>query len=128
MYRIIGACVQATVGGTRKLFYPPAGLPDDVPQSEIKHLLSVKLIEKVEDLTEALPADVVGLPVPSGEATATGDTGSTEGGDSTSGLPADAPRGNASTEDWRAYAVSKGMAEEQVANMSRDEIKAELAK
>lgn len=37
------------------------------------------------------------------------------------------PRGNASVEDWRAYAVTKGIPVEQVADLKRDEIKQLLA-
>lgn len=34
-----------------------------------------------------------------------------------------APRGNASVDDWRAYAVAQGLPAEDVAELKRDEIK-----
>lgn len=36
------------------------------------------------------------------------------------------PRGNASTEDWIAYAVSQGMSKDEALGLRRDEIKARL--
>lgn len=37
------------------------------------------------------------------------------------------PRGNASVDDWRAYAVTQGLPAEDVADLKRDEIKKLLA-
>jgi hypothetical protein len=38
-----------------------------------------------------------------------------------------APRGNASVDDWRAYAVTQGLPVDAVADLKRDEIKQLLA-
>ncbi|GAA3705418.1 hypothetical protein GCM10023081_46810 [Arthrobacter ginkgonis] len=39
----------------------------------------------------------------------------------------EAPAGNGSTDDWRAYAVARGIAPEAAAELSRDELKAAVA-
>lgn len=135
MFRVKGACVVVTSGGMRQEMYPPAPLPDDVPQSEIDHLLDVDLIEEVEDLTAPPPPGAVGWPAPVEEgAQAPANTLSVEEAEAVeaqsdgSGLPSDAPRGNASEAAWRSYAVSRGVDQEKAATMSRDELKAEVAK
>lgn len=40
---------------------------------------------------------------------------------------ADAPKGNASLKDWRAYALSKGFTDEDVEGKSRDDLRAALS-
>lgn len=37
------------------------------------------------------------------------------------------PAGNATAEEWRAYAVSQGMAEADAANLNRDDLRAQYA-
>lgn len=39
----------------------------------------------------------------------------------------DAPKGNGSLEDWQQYARSKGLADEDIADQSRDDLRAALA-
>lgn len=40
---------------------------------------------------------------------------------------ADAPKGNASLEDWRSYALSKGFTAADVEGKSRDDLRAALS-
>lgn len=42
-------------------------------------------------------------------------------------VAADAPKGNASLEDWQAYARSKSFTEGEIAGKTRDELRAALA-
>jgi hypothetical protein len=37
------------------------------------------------------------------------------------------PRGNASHEQWRAYAISQGMTQDEAANLTRDQIRSRFA-
>ena len=39
----------------------------------------------------------------------------------------DAPKGNASLEEWQEYARAKGFAEEQIEGQSRDDLRAALS-
>lgn len=126
MYRVKGACVVVTSGGMRQEMYPPAPLPDDVPQSEIDHLFDVDLIEEVEDLTVGPPPGAVGWPAPVEEgAQAPRNTLVVDEVEDVE-QASDAPRGNASESTWRSYAVSRGVPEQDLEGLNRDEIKARV--
>lgn len=60
-YQIVGDCAHVTTmtagGRARVLLYKPAMVPGDVPAAEIKHLLSVGLIEEVGKVAEQPRSD-----------------------------------------------------------------------
>lgn len=58
--------------------------------------------------------------VPPQSAETGGPEGGTGDGDDPSGV--ERPKGNASTDAWRAYAIAHGMAADEAANLNRDEI------
>lgn len=113
MYRIKAACVVATVGGVRRECYPPAMLPDDIPQAEIDHFLDSGLIEEVEDLAAPIPADAVGWPAPTPDA-----AGSS--GDTTSGSAR--PSQAAPKAAWVDYATTQGATREDADGMSKADL------
>lgn len=91
MYRVSGHCAHATVnaptGRVRQLFFKGQLLPPDCPPAEIKHLLSVKLIEPIQvgapaPAESGQPAEVGSDAELTDAVTATEDgAGSEQGGD-----------------------------------------------
>lgn len=149
-YQVVGPLGQFTTmsptGKARLYFYRGAMVPQDAPQPEIDHHLSVGLIAEVGDDPYRTPVDGNGVDTPVGEPTG-GDERSSGDGDSghqddskddansdveakraaaRAKLPADgsAPAGNASHEVWVEYAVAKGYDRAEVEKSSRDDLKA----
>lgn len=150
-YRVTGAFVQVTSAGptgTQKIaLYQGAILPGDVPAEEIRHHLSVGMIEQVGDdegpvgepLLAPPPPGTVPTGFPAGTA---GDPANgtppaaVTGGDSVAyddpervkareKLPPDgsAPHPNAGEAVWVEYAVAKGYSFEAVRDAGKDQIR-----
>jgi hypothetical protein len=95
--------------GVRLLgFYQGSAVPDDVPDEQIQHHLDNDLIAEQAAAEEILAGEVVGA-APAGSVTSA----------------ADPPAKSASKADWKAYAVSQGMAEDLAESTSRDDLAAQ---
>ena len=98
--------VTSTHDGPKLLgFYAGAHLPDDVSEESIAHHLRLGMIAELEDAEAALaepaePNDGLGtLTNP------------------------EQPKGNASLEEWTAYATASGMSADELEGLTRDQIR-----
>lgn len=121
-YRVTGAFVQVSsagpTGSQKIALYQGAILPGDVPADEIRHHLSVNMIEQAPEgegptggpLEAVLPPSLV-QPAPAVPGvTAEAGVEDPERAEARAKLPADgsAPRRNATEAVWVEYAVAKG--------------------
>lgn len=87
-----------------ELLYAGAPVPPSTSDASIAHHLDAGLIAQVEDVVLLEPA---------------GDTGNGQGsGD----VALEEPARNASTEEWKAFALAKGAQPEDVDGLKRDEL------
>ena len=96
-----------------------------VNEAQARHLLNLPASfgVQVEDLVpEEKPAEGNSETENNAEGTEPSGDGKHDGDDSN---PAE-PKGNASVDEWRAYAVQKGLEADAVAELKREEIKALL--
>ncbi len=104
--------MATTKSGFTRHFYRGDVLPDDVSKESVKHLKHRGMLagkdEFVEQSDDGEPDQ------------ADSDDEDTDDGD--------APAGNASLEDWQAYARSQGASEEDVEGKSRNDLREEFGK
>jgi len=106
--------VTGTPNGPRLVgFYAGATLPDDVSDESIKHHLDQGMIAKSADAEKELAA------APGENTSPTGSTGEIVSLEA----PSDLPKGNASLDEWAAYAKSQGMTDEELDGLSRDQLR-----
>jgi hypothetical protein len=99
--------VTGTPDGPKLLgFYAGAHLPDDVSEESLAHHLSLGMIAEQKD-AEAVLAE------PAEPSDGLGTLASVE-----------QPKGNASLEEWTAYATASGMTADELEGLNRDEIRA----
>ena len=117
MYMVVGHCAHATVqtphGRVQQLHFKGAVLPSDVPEQEIRHLLSVGLIEPID-----APSDVAPAPAGTGDGTPAAEQPQPEvdpeveakRANARAKLPADGspPDKRAAQAVWVEYLVTKG--------------------
>jgi hypothetical protein len=121
-YRVVGAYCTAPVAsdqGTVILgFQRGAILPGSVPQDHIDHLVSVNLVAEESEPFEAHVAPVDTSPLGGYVRGAKASTLLSEP------VPEDAvPKGNATKEEWAAYAVTQGMPADEAEEWTRDELR-----
>jgi hypothetical protein len=135
-YRVTGAFVQVTSAGPtgeqKIALYQGAILPGDVPEAEVRHHLSVNMIEEVGEgegptggpLEAVLPPSLV-QPAPAVPGvTAEAGAEDPERAKAREKLPADgsAPHRNAGEAVWVEYAVAQGYSFEAARDAGKEEL------
>lgn len=148
MYRVVGECAHVTTdlqgrGMTRVLLYKGSILPADVRESEVRHLLSIRAIARLDGGAAPAPAEEPaaaggdggsGAPSGDGDPSADGDgpgagdePDSDETGDQHDDEPAPAapgakPTQNANKATWVEWAVSQGADRDEAEKSSKADL------